>query len=609
MDEHSLQRIIFPDESRTEDAELFFRCSDSARRATTKNGCIELEPGETIDLCTFFNAFSFRKWTDAASIGRIGIQFRGQGRITAVISGYSVGNDRFELQSSEMDLKTADTIWLENLTQHEELATLAVDIIAGSLTHLEPSLWVTDTAPRRNVSIAAVVTTFKREEMAERAIRKFETSILPDPASRTGHLFVIDNGQSLQIDTTDAVSVIPNKNLGGAGGFTRGLLEAQDRDGFTHVLFMDDDADCHPESVRRTAALLSYAKDENTAVSGAMFLSDRRTIQHEKSAVFALSGRKGKTITQVGHESNLAQQAEVVQNDLVDIGNFGGWWFFCFPIDKVEALPFPFFVRGDDIEFSLVNNFDILTLNGVASWCDDFAQKWKPSTTYLAHRAELAISALHASEERMQRHAEQILKMALRAGRVFDYQDMEAMIAAMTDFLEGPHFFSQNKATMNRLAEFRTSENTSIIEADESRLLDKRPPHYRETLSGVIRQAWTLDGHRRTHAYKEDIAWTDQPKEVASLDTSRYKKIVIKTEYGLRVFERDNNRYLKNWSKIKDLERQIRRRAPKLISLYRDNHHAVRSYDFWRRSLGIAASEMNMEPQSGVLPVKADSER
>ncbi len=609
MDEYSLQRIIFPVESGPEDVELFFRRSGSARSAVTENGCIELEPGETLDLCTFFNAFSFKKWTDAANIGRIGIQLIGEGKITAVISGYSVENERFELQSYEMDLQTAETVWLENLPQHEELATLAVDISAGSLARLETSLWVTDAAPLRNVSIAAVITTFKREKMAEQAIKKFETLILPDPASRTGHLFVIDNGQSLQIDITDAVSVIPNKNLGGAGGFTRGLLEAQDRDGFTHVLFMDDDADCHPESVRRTAALLSYAKNENTAVSGAMFLSDRRTIQHEKSAVFALSGRKRKTITQVGHKSNLAQPAEVVQNDLVDIGNFGGWWFFCFPIDKVEALPFPFFVRGDDIEFSLVNNFDILTLNGIASWCEDFAQKWKPSTTYLAHRAELAISALHASEERMQRHAEQILKMALRAGRVFDYQDMEALIAAMTDFLEGPRFFSENKATMDRLAEFSTSDNTSIIEDDESRLLDKQPPRYRGTLSGVIRRAWTLDGHRRTHAYKEDIAWTDQPNKAARLDTSRYKKIAIKTEYGLRVFERDNDRYLKNWFKIKDLERQIRKRARKLISMYRNNHHAVRSDDFWRQSLGIAASEMNIEPQSSVLPVKADSER
>ncbi len=595
MDEYSLQRIIFPDESRIEDAELFFRCSGSARRAAIKNGCLELEPGQTLDLCTFFNAFSFRKWTNAANIGRIGIQLRGEGRITAVISGYSVRNDRFELQSSEMDLKTADTIWLENLTQHEDLATLAVDIIAGSTARLDPSQWVTDSAPQRNISIAAVVTTFKREKMAERAIRKFETSILPDPASHTGHLFVIDNGQSLQTDTTDAVSVIPNKNLGGAGGFTRGLLTAQDQSGFTHVLFMDDDADCHPESVRRTAALLSYAKNENAAVSGAMFLSDRRTIQHEKSAVFALSGRKGKAITQVGHKSNLAQPAEVVQNDLDDIGNFGGWWFFCFPIDKVETLPFPFFVRGDDIEFSLANNFDILTLNGIASWCEDFAQKWKPSTTYLAHRAELAISALHASEERMQRHAEQILKMALRAGRVFDYQDMEALIAAMTDFLEGPRFFSENKATMDRLAEFSTSDNTSIIEADESELLDKQPPRYRGTLSGVIRQAWTLDGHRRTRAYKENIAWTDKPHEAASLDTSRYKKVAIKTEYGLRVFERDNDRFLKNWSKIKDLRKLIRKRAPLLISLYRDNQHEVRSDDFWRRSLGIAASKTNVE--------------
>lgn len=33
-----------------------------------------------------------------------------------------------------------------------------------------------------------------------------------------------------------------------------------------------------------------------------------------------------------------------------------GRLFFAFPVDHVEHLPFPFFVRGDDVSFSLVND-------------------------------------------------------------------------------------------------------------------------------------------------------------------------------------------------------------------------------------------------------------
>lgn len=40
------------------------------------------------------------------------------------------------------------------------------------------------------------------------------------------------------------VHVVKNKNAGGAGGFTRGLIEIlkrPDRGGITHALLMDDD--------------------------------------------------------------------------------------------------------------------------------------------------------------------------------------------------------------------------------------------------------------------------------------------------------------------------------------------------------------------------------
>ncbi len=62
---------------------------------------------------------------------------------------------------------------------------------------------------------------------------------------------------------------------------------------------------------------------------------------------------------------------------------YGGWWFFAFPIKQVTRYPFPFFVRGDDINFSLANDFHITTLNGVVSFAEDFSDKESPMTLYL----------------------------------------------------------------------------------------------------------------------------------------------------------------------------------------------------------------------------------
>jgi len=37
------------------------------------------------------------------------------------------------------------------------------------------------------------------------------------------------------------VQLIPNKNVGGSGGFARGLVEALQENTYSHFLFMDDD--------------------------------------------------------------------------------------------------------------------------------------------------------------------------------------------------------------------------------------------------------------------------------------------------------------------------------------------------------------------------------
>jgi len=65
--------------------------------------------------------------------------------------------------------------------------------------------------------------------------------------------------------------LIPNTNVGGSGGFTRGLLYLKDN-GFSHCLFMDDDASCHEESIKRTYAYWSYVVDDRSmGISGILF--------------------------------------------------------------------------------------------------------------------------------------------------------------------------------------------------------------------------------------------------------------------------------------------------------------------------------------------------
>lgn len=80
------------------------------------------------------------------------------------------------------------------------------------------------------VKLALSTTTFKKEEYIVPNIELVKREVLAcgDPIANNFHMFVIDNGQTLDYETIsdEGVTVLPNKNVGGAGGFARGMMEA-----------------------------------------------------------------------------------------------------------------------------------------------------------------------------------------------------------------------------------------------------------------------------------------------------------------------------------------------------------------------------------------------
>ena len=99
---------------------------------------------------------------------------------------------------------------------------------------------------KNEVKIALNICTFQREEFIHRNLSLLQASDFfnPDNPQYYGrlHIFVVDNGSSLQLPESPYVHCIYNRNTGGSGGFQRGIEEIRKRnEGFTHVIFMDDD--------------------------------------------------------------------------------------------------------------------------------------------------------------------------------------------------------------------------------------------------------------------------------------------------------------------------------------------------------------------------------
>lgn len=86
--------------------------------------------------------------------------------------------------------------------------------------------------------------------------------------------WLIDNGKTLSANKEisrlieqypDNFKIIENRNVGGAGGFTRGMIEAiaeKQKFGLTHVQLMDDDASFDPKLFIRAYGFLSMRKAE-----------------------------------------------------------------------------------------------------------------------------------------------------------------------------------------------------------------------------------------------------------------------------------------------------------------------------------------------------------
>ncbi len=83
-------------------------------------------------------------------------------------------------------------------------------------------------------------------------------------------VFVVDHGKTL--DEADLgkpkLRLVPNRNAGGSGGFTRGWIEALEEEKYSHFLLMDDDIELESECIYKLFPLYEYAYSDFAVAGG-----------------------------------------------------------------------------------------------------------------------------------------------------------------------------------------------------------------------------------------------------------------------------------------------------------------------------------------------------
>ena len=283
----------------------------------------------------------------------------------------------------------------------------------GELT-LSEGRWTVE-APATDRHTSMVVCTHNRPVDCVTTLR----TILDDDAAlgALDRILVVDQGTQ-RVDAQpefdeiasglgDRLTYITQSNLGGAGGFTRGLYELVERgtDPNTDVLLMDDDVRCEPEVVVRLSAFARHTAVP-TIVGAQMLnlLHPTQVIAGAECADFidlACGRRPEGAVGESDVTGYFPDGTKNVQDRRVD-ADYNGWWACLIPAEVTRAIgyPLPLFFQWDDVEYGYrarAHGFPTVTLPGAGLWHADFQWKdWDDWRRYFNHRNSMITAAMHS---------------------------------------------------------------------------------------------------------------------------------------------------------------------------------------------------------------------
>lgn len=484
-----LQHLVFPNFDIDAPDNLYVRVSHDTLISRESKNITFLKKGAYCGFDTYFNSFTIQTWKNQTPIRQLKLRLHGQGEFIVKIKRHKLHTEMKHLSEHiiSLDLNGIDFDFAD-LNEHTE-GMLFFELIALSENaQLDHGYYHTDLPAINQVKLGIVITHFNRKHYVLPAINRVSNDLLQDPYYKEKiSLIVVDNSQNITPEEAKHATVLPNKNLGGSGGFTRGLMYLEDEGSYTHCLFMDDDASCEIESIRRAYALLQYATEEKFAVSGAQLREIYPNRLYEKGAVFNSYCRP------LHHDRDMLNIHDLLYSECNDIKpNYGGWWFLAFKINDVTKYPFPFFVRGDDLLFSLNNQLEISTLNGIGVWAEDFSVKENPWVRYLMFRGTHVCDILYKGNL----NKIQLLKLFhdwyWSCANSFHYSSAIALSMSLHDLLAGTATFTEDMDASKaraKLAELPQDEKMQPINrTDYDLVMPKEPSRSKRRIHRFIRK-------------------------------------------------------------------------------------------------------------------------
>nr|WP_280439869.1 glycosyltransferase [Nocardia cyriacigeorgica] len=594
-----LQRGIFTGPSPKVSDELYAVVKG---RSTRERQTLRLEKGALAHTNTYFGRFAasyWQRWTTVTAVeATMTLEVANKARVRLVAS--DIAGHRRIIASADVDASGPLTLSAP-LDQYVDGGALWLEFDAvGAELGISELTWTT-AAPERVRPVAIAICTFNRAEDCAHTV----AALASDPVvlAAIDAVYVVDQGTDLVQDRPlfqqtlpvlgDKLRYIRQPNLGGAGGFTRGLYEVSGANEHADVILMDDDILCEPETVLRLNAFANLTVEPTLVGAQMLFLLNPDYLNVGAEEVHLDKLMHGQKVPKALRNTSMLKKN---QERRVDAG-YNAWWTCLIPAEVVKkiGLPIPIFFQWDDVEYGVrarEHGFVTVTLPNAAVWHADFYWKdFDDWARYFSTRNSLIVCAMHTdldgkaiTRQLFRNLAEHLVAM--------QYGLAHTTLQGIEDFLRGPQVLRDGG--IEALAAARTSRGEyaetmkhpaatpPVPSADiQIRRAGGEPSRL---LAVLVKRAITQWTGRTQHGIvgvtREDAHWWH---------VSLFDHVVVTdaSQSGVRVRRRDKATARKLLLRTIRVLRRLRRELPALQQQYRAAMPELTSRENWERLYGI----------------------
>ena len=575
-----------------------------------------LPPGERVSFGSYFNAFPaayWRRWTDVTEV-RLTVRASGAPTVIVYRSNSHGATERMTstvLNDGELTIDLS-------LAPFGDGGWYWFDLAAGTeAAVLEEADWSVEESNGDEGSATIAITTYNRPDYC---VGQLETlSRAPGTVDLLDEIVIIDQGTQKVVDQPNfqdlseqldgRVRVIDQANLGGSGGFARGMTETLRAGRSRYVLLLDDDVVLEPEGIARGIAFADLCRTP-TIVGGHMFNMYERSVLHSWAEavnewLFFWGPVAG---TQQAHNfarSNLRRTAWLHKR--FDVA-YNGWWMCLIPVEVIREIgvSLPLFIKWDDAEFGLragKAGFPTVTFPGAAVWHIPWIEKddtvdWQ---AYYHQRNRWVVALLHSPYPRGGNLISWSLRIDLKQLLALQYSAVELRLQALEDVLDGPERLHADLPT--GLAKVRATR-AKFTDALTKRDLDAfptprrvRPPKRGKTpelptsLTQIV--ATAASGALRQFRGVRDSSREHPEASLAAMDTRwwmlwRYDSALVTTADGTAQswYQRDPETFRSMLRRSIALHQRAIREWPSLAERYKEALPRLTSVDAWDVTFG-----------------------